>query len=601
MDLDLARALYEMRSCVARDRLIPGVSRLIRYCHRLDPRRRLRSTLARLSFQQDAQVIANQLKSLAGRIPARCMGFYFGLDGTNMADGKGIEFGCSPVADESDGAAWAEECEDYPGELRSPLLSEIYRHIDGGDLWEHVLAQGYCGLALRDALRAIPPSKLLGRCPKRFVCWGFHDGDVHLLGVLTSRGFSPAFPPEIKPANQVPSIRRVLPPARGPLKWVQLCEQIALCIPDANRRAEMLLDVANLYSELKSWRSACRVLNDYQLLLDSGVRKEEIECYDLLSDWIWDHFATARQRESSIPDIGRFFPEKLKPACDPSDLAQVRRIEARLVRLLQARLSRRVTAELKALSKQTAALQKRLKRDESSDRLNFLLVRIFLRLGDFKSAERIVRNEPAVEIEYPELLLQAGHRSRFKAVLDKTLRCSREDLLNIHDKIDAYARAAESYRLAGDVESSRRVLHRAAGLILRAQRAGAAAWALCASCAELACAWKESRNAAESKKFAALALEWAQTQENSRKARDLTISAYLSITRMFEELGDYDQALIYARKLPKQTSAEMVCGYFALAGKDAQVDSLVSSLKTPEARIDALSSVVRTLMRRDSP
>jgi hypothetical protein len=53
-----------------------------------------------------------------------------------------------------------------------------------------MLCLGYTGLALRRAFEVTDPGTLLGNAKERAVAWGWHDGDLLVLGLVRPNGFS---------------------------------------------------------------------------------------------------------------------------------------------------------------------------------------------------------------------------------------------------------------------------------------------------------------------------------------------------------------------------------------------------------------------------
>jgi hypothetical protein len=172
-----------------------GISRLIEFCRGEAPEdAALWDDLAERDFAADYVQFRDDFgDSLKGSpIPPKYTGFYFGLDGLNMPNGKGIELGCSDTFDNSkdDGdVSWAYDGSHYPFEIASPMLSELYDGVvEIASLADHAVCIGYVGLAVRDALRELPISDTLGKARARAICWGPHDGDLYRLGTLRPDG-----------------------------------------------------------------------------------------------------------------------------------------------------------------------------------------------------------------------------------------------------------------------------------------------------------------------------------------------------------------------------------------------------------------------------
>jgi hypothetical protein len=177
------------------DDVADGIARLIAFCRAEAPAdAALWDDLARRDFATDyvqfCDDFGDNLK--VSPIPAKYTGFYFGLDGLNMPNGNGIEFGCSDTFDDAkdDGDVnWAYDASHYPFEIASPLLSELYDGVvKMASLADYAVCIAYVGLAVRDALRKLSISDTLGKSRARAVCWGPHDGDLYRLGTLRPDG-----------------------------------------------------------------------------------------------------------------------------------------------------------------------------------------------------------------------------------------------------------------------------------------------------------------------------------------------------------------------------------------------------------------------------
>jgi len=194
-DFDYERTMRAVFEAVNADDIADGISNLIKFCRVEAPAdAALWDDLARRDFAADYVLFRDDFGGnlKASPIPAKYTSLYFGLDGLNMANGKGIEFGCSDTFDDTkdDGdVSWAYDGSHYPFEIASPLLSELYDGVvQMASLADHAVCIAYVGLAVRDALRELPISDTLGTARARAVCWGPHDGDLYRLGTLRPSG-----------------------------------------------------------------------------------------------------------------------------------------------------------------------------------------------------------------------------------------------------------------------------------------------------------------------------------------------------------------------------------------------------------------------------
>jgi hypothetical protein len=175
--------------------VVDGMARLLDFCRVESPTdASLWNTIAECDFEGDYRQLCDSFgESLSSDpIPAEYNGFYFGLDGLNMPNGKGIEFGCTKFFDDATDAGgfkWAESCSYYPFELPSAILGQLYGGVvKMATLADFALLIPYVGLAVRDCLRELPISRTLGRSRARGLCWGPHDGDLYRLGTLRPDG-----------------------------------------------------------------------------------------------------------------------------------------------------------------------------------------------------------------------------------------------------------------------------------------------------------------------------------------------------------------------------------------------------------------------------
>ncbi|HEX5242256.1 MAG TPA: hypothetical protein VFW23_03260 [Tepidisphaeraceae bacterium] len=195
-DFNYKKTVRKMREVINADKpLAQSMATLLSFCKAEAPdEAALWKDLRSRDFDADAQKIARMFKaSLKSKpVPGKYNGMYFGLDGLNMRDGKGIEFGCSKAFDESNddgGSKWAYESEFYPFQIPSALLSALYNDVvEMGSLADYLVCIAYTGLAVRDTFRDLPVNLTLGRAKSRAICFGPHDGDLFRLGTLRADG-----------------------------------------------------------------------------------------------------------------------------------------------------------------------------------------------------------------------------------------------------------------------------------------------------------------------------------------------------------------------------------------------------------------------------
>lgn len=148
--------------------------------------------LPAVDIQRDIKAVAAWLQG-ALNAPSVPVGVYLGLDTLNMNAGSGynVEIGWKTSLNlEHSGVDWI-----YSGlEYGAPHLIEglyelhaIYARPEWAELFssaDYMLFLGYSGIVLSAAIRSTPlPRPLLAS-------WGFHDGDMFLLGLLTEQGFT---------------------------------------------------------------------------------------------------------------------------------------------------------------------------------------------------------------------------------------------------------------------------------------------------------------------------------------------------------------------------------------------------------------------------
>lgn len=133
---------------------------------------------AEIDYAADAGAVAASLGTLVAKLRPEVTGLCFFLDGEGGVDvmrstgwkpGIGLE-------------AWTDVAR-AGGKLRSRALKKAYGEISANPS-EYAICLGYLGLALRDGLRAIETAPV-----ERAIAWGYHDGDMFVLGVHGPRGF----------------------------------------------------------------------------------------------------------------------------------------------------------------------------------------------------------------------------------------------------------------------------------------------------------------------------------------------------------------------------------------------------------------------------
>ena len=188
-----------------------------------------------------------------------------------MPSGKEIEFGCSTEYDPNvDPAQWAVECNLYIRTVKSKALRAAYRIVEGAGIGDYVVCLGYTGFT-RAAFEEIEPKILLGKTKSRGVCWGFHDGDLFNLGIITPKGFKLNLP-ESEPALPFlpvqPSQASML--SKSARRWIQLAEEFASQSPSLPEHARALASVAECCCESRGYQSAQECLADIANLMKSG-------------------------------------------------------------------------------------------------------------------------------------------------------------------------------------------------------------------------------------------------------------------------------------------------------------------------------------------
>jgi hypothetical protein len=169
-----------------------GWPRLLRLCKEQQPSK-LWDALPSPHTERDVRAAAQWLTSEIGSAlaPKPVRGVYLGLDTSNMEGGAGhnVELGatasCDPLAQDGD---WAWDCEWYGqrhlirGLVDLKAEYELQPWKEHHQFADYALFLGYSGLVLADALAAASVQEPL------LAIWGFHDGDLFLLGRRTRAG-----------------------------------------------------------------------------------------------------------------------------------------------------------------------------------------------------------------------------------------------------------------------------------------------------------------------------------------------------------------------------------------------------------------------------
>jgi len=148
--------------------------------------------LPSMEIQRDAEAAAAWLRA-ALKEASGPIGVYLGLDTLNMDAGAGynVEVGWKAGFNvEDDGTEWIYSGLEYgPRHLIEGLsdLHAIYSRPEWEELFssaDYLLFLAYSGVVLRAAICLAPlPRPLLAT-------WGFHDGDMFVLGMSTDEGFT---------------------------------------------------------------------------------------------------------------------------------------------------------------------------------------------------------------------------------------------------------------------------------------------------------------------------------------------------------------------------------------------------------------------------
>ena len=145
-----------------------------------------------MAIQRDTEAAAAWLRETL-KEPSAPIGVYLGLDTLNMNAGAGynVEIGWKAGLILEDARTdWIYSGLEYgPRHLIEGLceLHAIYSHPEWEKIFssaDYMLVLAYAGVVLRAAIRSTPlPRPLLAS-------WGFHDGDMFLLGLSSDQGFT---------------------------------------------------------------------------------------------------------------------------------------------------------------------------------------------------------------------------------------------------------------------------------------------------------------------------------------------------------------------------------------------------------------------------
>ena len=162
-----------------------GIEPLICHAQLYEPDSVIWDNIRKIPFIEDSILIYHALSQSMLKVGSEITEFYFGLDGINMLNGKGIEMG--------GGKGEHQYCA-FRDEIPSIALEQFYNeclslHESASFVAEYTIAMGYLGLALRAAFTQISSKIAATSLKKRTVVFGFHDGDLWPLGTLDEYGF----------------------------------------------------------------------------------------------------------------------------------------------------------------------------------------------------------------------------------------------------------------------------------------------------------------------------------------------------------------------------------------------------------------------------
>ena len=95
MSDNIPNAIWAAHQAIGKMPLAEGTQYLLHLAQEADPEDGHLRELAKTDLVADAAQIAHSVATLAEHLPVEVQYLYFGLDGLNMANGKGIEFGAA--------------------------------------------------------------------------------------------------------------------------------------------------------------------------------------------------------------------------------------------------------------------------------------------------------------------------------------------------------------------------------------------------------------------------------------------------------------------------------------------------------------------------
>jgi hypothetical protein len=604
LDFDIDHALNEMVKTVRAGGVARCVKRLLAYCRKEDPSSDEWDRLQKLPFEADAERIAQEIEVAfrSRKITARHKGFYFGLDGLNMPKGKEIEFGCSTKFDpKSNADEWVSECDFYFRTIKSKVLSAAYRIVEGAGIGDYVLCLGYTGLALRAAFEAIDPEILLGKAKSRGVCWGFHDGDLFNLGIITSKGFKLNLP-DARPANPVIAIsskKKARHTIKGPCRWIQLADEFACQSPTNLERARALASVANCYCEVEEYKLARKCLAKLIDLMKSGAEFKEDFLFKMDMEWIHDatkNLAGAIAKPF-IPKV-LFIPDE---DVSIEDSRKKRQLESAVKKALSAAKSRSAMASKQlrdAIAEIVASNIDGSGRQTPGNAFRKLFESLVNR-GMVNEASAL-----AVKVdmgdEFIEILWRSNRIPEYRAALRARFPSVREsEVVNGHHAITSYKQRAELQAKLRDSQGAKQTLKSAeefAKLVFEYRRGSL--WMKACVCGTVALIARSTGDMRKSDAVLAEAERYAQLQSKSKDAKDNATTAWLSVTDDYAEAGLLDDAIRSASRIPSRESRLHKLGsLLAQSGREGEAEALLSECKTLKAKVDLVLWIARHLIR----
>lgn len=203
------RATAAAQRAIRTQTVADGVPKLLAFCRAQDGDDPVWAQLEAVDWVADARVLGERLIAALGSsdVTPEHTGLWVGLAQS------GLELGLAVASDDPE---WPCQCTTYL-ELTTPGLETIGRTASGMTV-VCALLQGYCGMAIREAL-ARAGDDALGGAPFRRVVLGPHDGGLLPLGTLEPGGLSQ--PPDAEP--EAPR-----PPQRWPLRSVAVNEDSSI-------------------------------------------------------------------------------------------------------------------------------------------------------------------------------------------------------------------------------------------------------------------------------------------------------------------------------------------------------------------------------------